>query len=87
MTEETPAYRATMAMGGADIDLEIQRTAEAVLRDGPYRTFSAEAMSGLCDQMALWVGTRVLRALDGGQISPQRLTVRLHVELDGEAAR
>jgi len=70
-----------MKVEGPDIDLVVERSAEAIERDGPGKTFSAESLDGLRTQMHMWVGSRILRNVNEGGM-PQKVKVSLHVELE-----
>ena len=70
---------------GSSITVEAERDPAALVRDGPERTLSNEALSQLIAQMGGWVASRLLRAMDDGH-PPQRVTVSIHVELDGRPA-
>jgi hypothetical protein len=77
---------AVLGIDGADYELHVDRTAEAQRRDSEHVTFSAEAMDSLGREMLLFVLTRTLRAANAGR-PPQRMTVQLHVSLDGQPAQ
>jgi hypothetical protein len=70
---------------GATYNFEVERTAKAIARDGLGRTFSAVAMDELRWQMSAWVSTRILRAMERGEI-PLKVEVTITVGLDGKLA-
>jgi hypothetical protein len=73
-----------LAMPGAGVDLEVERTERMAVRE-VGTTLSAEAVTELSEQMTMWVASRMLRAMDRGR-PPRRVTVFLRVELDGQPA-
>ena len=73
-------FGAFMAMDGADMELTMERTAE-------FETVAAtDALLEPRAEMALWVATRILRAIDAGS-PPRRVTVHIRVELDADGAQ
>lgn len=63
-----------MEMDGTEIDLEVHR-------DGiqPGRTFSAEAMEMLHDEMLVWVGTRIMQRWEATNEPPTVVRVSVSV--------
>jgi hypothetical protein len=75
-TNKQEMWDRMLDMDGAAIDLSIERE---VLQ--AHRTFSEVAMDQLVQQMATWVGTRVMRRWASTQEPPSALRVSLHVEV------
>jgi hypothetical protein len=78
-------YARMMTIPGPDVELEVER-AEARTVAEPGLTISERAADALLDEMVCWFGTRINRWFDLRGKAAQRVTVSLHVELDGEDA-
>jgi hypothetical protein len=70
-----------MLIDGTTANLVVERTTEALLRDGIDVTISVEAMDDLVAQMAAWVGTRMLRFHNETGLGAQHIHVVLEVAL------
>lgn len=77
-------YDAMIAIDGPALTLEVERSPEKVITE-PGRTFSEAALDTLIDELQMFIGSRLVRALDQAQM-PKRLTVRVHVRIDGKDA-
>jgi len=74
-------------MDGPLMAFEAKRMPEAVERDGPDRTLSAEAMDGLFLNVKAWIGSRMIRSMDKYDHPPQKVTILVTVSIDDEPAR
>jgi hypothetical protein len=77
MSSEQRKRHARMAqLDGPTLELVVER---GHIEAG--RTFSAEAMDTLNDDMATWVGTRITRRWERTQEPPTRLRVTITVDV------
>jgi hypothetical protein len=74
-------------MDGSVMAFQAERMPEAVERDGPDRTLSAEAMDGLFLNIKAWIGSRMIRSMDKFDHPPQRIDIVVAMTIDGEPAR
>ena len=74
-------------MDGPVMAFQAERQPEAIKRDGPDRTLSAEAMDGIFLNIKAWIGSRMIRSMDKFDHPPQRIDIIVTVSIDGEPAR
>lgn len=85
-TPRQAIFNAFLTTDGDSHVFEVNRTDEAVLRDGFDTTLSADAMAEMEWAITAWIGSRLVRAMDRTGVGPVKVEVAVTVRLDGEAA-
>ncbi len=74
-------WQEMLTLEGPELDLVIERTADAQLRDGLDRHFSEEAMEGLIMNIQTFILTRLVKYQDATGLAPQNMKVSISLDL------
>jgi hypothetical protein len=74
-----------LKLHGSELHLTVQRSEEAIERDGERGTISREAFEDMAEAMKAWLGSRLYRYWGNHDKGAHKVEIQLKVILDDES--